>query len=166
MDTVKAEEITVPPAIDGSSSENSKVAAPVIEWWDEAFLPKERREALKRSRANSKNMKFLRNASTSDEALVISVDDITLLSLRACRTYNLVQHPVPIRPLGAAAQSNEPVVLPMFLTKVEQKKLRRATRREREMEKRDKVMMGLIPPPEPKFKVLYNYAISIMVAIL
>jgi hypothetical protein len=40
-----------------------------------------------------------------------------------------------------------------YMTKHEQKKLRRTTRHEREQEKRDKMMMGLIPAPEPKFKL-------------
>ena len=122
---------------------------PALEWWDEAFLPKERRDARKVSKA----------------ALLMSAEDIALLGLHHARTHKLVQHPVPVRPLGAAEQ-RQGVILPMFLTKQERKKLRRTTRQARELEKRDKMMMGLIPAPEPKFnlrnfmKVLGDQAVA------
>lgn len=41
----------------------------------------------------------------------------------------------------------------MFLTKKERKRIRKKAREEREQEKRDKMLMGLIPPVEPKFKL-------------
>lgn len=111
---------------------------PSLEWWDEAFLPKERRDARKVSKA----------------ALLNSAEDICLLAVHHARTYKLVQHPVPVRPLGVGALGERPaVVLPMYLTKQERKKMRRTSRQEREMEKRDKMMMGLIPAPEPKLKL-------------
>lgn len=111
---------------------------PALEWWDEAFLPKERREARRTSKAAHLEVE----------------SDIRLLALHHARTHKLVQHPVPVRPLGVSAVGERPaVVLPMYLTKQERKKLRRTTRQEREMEKRDKMMMGLIPAPEPKFKL-------------
>ena len=113
-------------------------SVPALEWWDEAFLPKERRDARKLTKA----------------AHLQSEEDVGLLALHHARTYKLVQHPVPVRPLGVSALGERPaVVLPMYLTKQERKKLRRTTRQERELEKRDKMMMGLIPAPEPKFKL-------------
>lgn len=113
-------------------------SGPALEWWDEAFLPKERRDARKLTKA----------------AHLQSEEDVGLLALHHARTYKLVQHPVPVRPLGVSALGDRPaVVLPMYLTKQERKKLRRTTRQERELEKRDKMMMGLIPAPEPKFKL-------------
>ena len=45
------------------------------------------------------------------------------------------------------------VPLPMYLTKKERKRIRKTAREEREREKRDKMMMGLLPAPEPKFKL-------------
>ena len=77
-------------------------------------------------------------------------DDSELLNAENCRTLKYIQHPVPIKPLGG---EKEPEPLKMYLTKKERKRIRRTTRHEREMEKRDKIMMGLIPPPEPKFKL-------------
>lgn len=44
-------------------------------------------------------------------------------------------------------------LLPVFLTKKEQKKLRRQNRREAWKEKQEKIRMGLEPPPEPKLKL-------------
>jgi U4/U6 small nuclear ribonucleoprotein PRP3 len=41
----------------------------------------------------------------------------------------------------------------MYLTKKERKRIRRQARAEREREKRDKMIMGLIPAPETKFKL-------------
>lgn len=107
---------------------------PVLEWWDEAFLPKERRDLRKISKA-----------ATSE------IDDVQLLAVQNARTYKLVQHPVPVKPIGG--DKGVALALPMYMTKEERKKLRRTTRKQRELEKRDKMMMGLIPAPEPKFKL-------------
>lgn len=61
-----------------------------------------------------------------------------------------VQHPIPIKPLGG---DKAPEALTLYLTKKERKRIRRTAREERELEKRDKLIMGLIPAPEPKFKL-------------
>lgn len=63
---------------------------------------------------------------------------------------NLIEHPVQVRP------PNEPIrsaYLPVFLTKKEQKKLRRQNRREAWKEEQEKIRLGLIDPPEPKLKI-------------
>ncbi len=109
------------------------LVVPAMEWWDEAFLPKELRDNRKISRAAAEK------------------DDFAQLSAAHSKTMKYVQHPIPVKPLGAV--NSQAIALPMFLTKKEQKKLRKATRQEREREKRDKQMMGLIPAPEPKFKL-------------
>jgi U4/U6 small nuclear ribonucleoprotein PRP3 len=122
------------------------VVTPSMEWWDEAFLPKEVRESRRISKA------------AADK------DDFSLLAAGNNKTHRYVQHPVPVKPLGGDKGPLQS--LPMFLTKKEQKKLRKATRAEREREKRDKQMMGLIPAPEPKFtlsnfmKVLGDQAVA------
>jgi U4/U6 small nuclear ribonucleoprotein PRP3 len=103
-----------------------------VEWWDEAFLPKEVRDTRRKSKA------------------AVLLDDFALLDLTHCKTYKYVQHPVPVKPLGGD-RPDEP--LTMFLTKKERKRVRKAAREEREREKRDKMMMGLIAAPEPKFKL-------------
>ena len=57
---------------------------------------------------------------------------------------------MPVKPLGGERPEES---LPMYLTKKERKRIRRQARQERELEKRDKMMMGLIPAPETKFKL-------------
>lgn len=60
---------------------------------------------------------------------------------------NLVEHPAQISP---PVDTDKPVTLGVYLTKKEQKKLRRQTRREGQKEVQEKVRLGLMPPPEPK----------------
>ncbi|XP_064152661.1 U4/U6 small nuclear ribonucleoprotein Prp3-like [Anguilla rostrata] len=63
---------------------------------------------------------------------------------------NLVEHPAQISP---PVDTDKPVTLGVYLTKKEQKKLRRQTRRERQKELQEKVRLGLMPPPEPKVRI-------------
>uniref|UniRef100_A0A4W3GBG9 Pre-mRNA-splicing factor 3 domain-containing protein n=1 Tax=Callorhinchus milii TaxID=7868 RepID=A0A4W3GBG9_CALMI len=62
---------------------------------------------------------------------------------------NLVEHPTQISP---PVDTDNPVTLGIYLTKKEQKKLRRQTRREGLKEMQEKIRLGLMPPPEPKGK--------------
>ncbi|KAG7457856.1 hypothetical protein MATL_G00231690 [Megalops atlanticus] len=63
---------------------------------------------------------------------------------------NLVEHPTQISP---PVDKDKPVTLGVYLTKKEQKKLRRQTRREGQKELQEKVRLGLMPPPEPKVRI-------------
>ncbi|KAK5599875.1 U4/U6 small nuclear ribonucleoprotein Prp3 [Crenichthys baileyi] len=63
---------------------------------------------------------------------------------------NLVEHPAQISP---PVDTDKPVTLGVYLTKKEQKKLRRQTRREGQKELQEKVRLGLMPPPEPKVRI-------------
>lgn len=63
---------------------------------------------------------------------------------------NLVEHPTQIKP---PVDTDKPVTLGVYLTKKEQKKLRRQTRREGQKEVQEKVRLGLMPPPEPKVRI-------------
>ncbi|XP_028986420.1 U4/U6 small nuclear ribonucleoprotein Prp3 isoform X2 [Betta splendens] len=63
---------------------------------------------------------------------------------------NLVEHPAQIRP---PLDRDKQVTLGVYLTKREQKKLRRQTRREGQKEVQEKVRLGLMPPPEPKVRI-------------
>ena len=162
-----------------------------IEWWDEGFLPKDRRDAHRKgsrllglgsglglmskadafaltdgppSAASSSSSSSMAESKVGDDELgavpmsltgpgLAGDEDFLLLSLQHCKTYRFVQHPPVVRPLGGERPD---VPLPMYLTKKEQRRLRKSKRMERELEKRDKQMMGLIPAPEPKLK-LSNY---------
>lgn len=63
---------------------------------------------------------------------------------------NLVEHPAQLNP---PVDNDTPVTLGVYLTKKEQKKLRRQTRREAQKELQEKVRLGLTPPPEPKVRI-------------
>lgn len=63
---------------------------------------------------------------------------------------NLVEHPAQLKP---PVDTDKPVTLGVYLTKKEQKKLRRQTRREGQKELQEKVRLGLMPPPEPKVRI-------------
>ncbi len=56
--------------------------------------------------------------------------------------------------LFVVAEPNKPVLLPIHLTKHEQRKLRRQNRAEVLKEQQEKIRLGLMPPPEPKGKNL------------
>jgi U4/U6 small nuclear ribonucleoprotein PRP3 len=59
-----------------------------------------------------------------------------------------IEHPIAIKPPG-----EKDIPIPIFLTKLEQKKLRRRNRIEREKERQERVLLGLEPPPKPKVKI-------------
>jgi U4/U6 small nuclear ribonucleoprotein PRP3 len=128
----------VPPPIDCSTN----LQGGNMEWWDEFFLPKPRRE-----------MRKLSKVAQQEE------NDYELLAMVNNKTWKFIQHPLAVRSIGAAGsasfgeQSKSLPVIPMYLTKKERKKLRRSLRQEREKEKRDKMMLGLLAPAEPKFKL-------------
>ncbi len=128
-------------------------AVPLLEWWDFDFLPKAHRDSL--------------GIKKTSAGMVIPAQlpglDTSLLDLQNCKTYKLLQHPPSTEPLKAAAPD---VPLPLYLTERERKRIRKQRRMALEQEKRDKQMMGLIPAPEPKFKlsnfmrILGNQAIA------
>merc|ERR1712223_1614140 len=62
---------------------------------------------------------------------------------------NLVEHPIQLKPLEPGGN----VQIPVFLTKKEQKKLRRQNRREAWKEKQDKIRLGILQPDSAKVKI-------------
>ena len=52
-----------------------------------------------------------------------------------------------------AGEAKQPANMPFYLTQKDRKRVRRQQRAEREREKQDKIQLGLMPPPEPKFKL-------------
>ncbi len=71
------------------------------------------------------------------------------------RITNLVEHPIQLSNPG---QGEIDPVLPMFLTKKEQKKKRRQNRREAWKEKQEKIRLGLEAAPEPKARPFSSIA--------
>ena len=105
---------------------------PMLEWWDEAFLP----EALADGGA--------------ERAEMSAAHTYAALDVGNSSTFGLVQHPVVVRPLFEKAKV-KPMAMP--LTKRERKKLRRQERAAREKDKQGQIAMGIIAPPEPKLKL-------------
>ena len=76
----------------------------------------------------------------------------------------LIEHPIQLKPpckfrrtmtiesvpFFFVDEPNKPVLLPIHLTKHEQRKLRRQNRSEVMKEQQEKIRLGLIPAPEPK----------------
>ncbi|KAJ2707993.1 U4/U5/U6 small nuclear ribonucleoprotein prp3 [Coemansia sp. IMI 203386] len=63
-----------------------------------------------------------------------------------------VQHPVPLQPPGSITNV-ETAPSKIFLTQKERKKIRRQRRMEQQREHREKVMLGLLPPDQPKLRM-------------
>ena len=95
------------------------------EWWDEPLLPE--------------------GCSPGDEWCYASC------ALEHSRFHELVHHPAATRMVTGAPKAE--VTMPYYLTKKDRKRIRRQARAEREAEKKDKVALGLIPAPEPRFKL-------------
>lgn len=86
---------------------------------------------------------------------VILVQDLdTLINGNIAVRYeiitNLIEHPIQTQPPNEPAR---PIFLPVFLTKQEQKKLRRQNRREAWMAEQEKIRLGLVEPPKAKLKI-------------
>lgn len=103
---------------------------PDVEWWDEFLLP-----------PNSTEKTF-----PSEE---INDSDIYME-----RITHFVQHPVPVR--NQKIEDINKMVMPVYLTDKEKKKLCRNKRIEKEKDKQEQVKLGLMPAPLPKIKMA-NY---------
>jgi hypothetical protein len=82
---------------------------------------------------------FRRYANVEDENCLHLINELTIT--------HLVEHPIQMKP---PTDPMKPIPLPLFLTKLEQKKLRRQNRREAWKEEQEKIRLGLVPAPEPK----------------
>lgn len=68
--------------------------------------------------------------------------------LRLEKITNMIEHPIPFK-----VNQSQNVIIPMYLTKQERKKIKRRKRMEKEKEKQDKIRLGLMKPPPPKVKL-------------
>ncbi|XP_013415095.1 U4/U6 small nuclear ribonucleoprotein Prp3 isoform X3 [Lingula anatina] len=102
---------------------------PEVEWWDSVILRGERYDCL-------------------DEETPISEDGQQ--EEKIIGVTHLVEHPIQMKP---PAEPEKEVVIPVYLTKKERKKLRRQNRGEAQKELTEKIRLGLLPPPEPKVRM-------------
>jgi hypothetical protein len=77
-------------------------------------------------------------------------NDPYLLPLNTERITNLIEHPVYIPP---PAEPPPPPPQPLKLTAKERKRLRKQRRMQKLQEQRDRVLLGLEPPPKPKVRI-------------
>ncbi|CAF1047337.1 unnamed protein product [Adineta ricciae] len=101
----------------------SESEVPDIEWWDAVILQRDNYSAI-----------------TPDAKIAPILTGIT----------QLIEHPTQLKP---PSEPTKPVLLPIHLTKREQRKLRRQHRAEALKEQQEKIRLGLIPAPEPKVKI-------------
>jgi len=128
---------------------------PEVEWWDKFLLtpiiiggkdednPEKKEITLK---INAKKLeKKLKKKYTYPESISSTGKELQLEEV----SY-FVEHPVPVFPPGED-MTDKPMKL--FLTKREQKKLTKRNRAEKLKENRERVLLGLEPPPKPKVKI-------------
>ncbi|CAF0824165.1 unnamed protein product [Rotaria sordida] len=101
----------------------SELDVPDVEWWDYVILQQNNYSSI-----------------TPDASIPSMLTGIT----------QLIEHPIQLK---APSEPNKPVLLPIHLTRHEQRKLRRQNRAEVLKEQQEKIRLGLMPPPEPKVKV-------------
>lgn len=102
-----------------------KGPVPDIEWWDKFLIP------------------------TKNEVKMSLDDALEQESFNNNEITVYVEHPIPIKPPGEASA----IVLPMYLTKNETRKLRKTTRKERMTEQQERVLLGLEPAPKARVRI-------------
>lgn len=127
-----------------------------VEWWDMDFLPSKLRKQI----ACAESASFLAahknkgNRSPSESSSQLLQQDKLLpsvekfSSIEHSKTFQLIQHPVPVKP--AYAFDQKPKVATLHLTKKELKRQRKLRRAEKQRDLQDQQALGLIPPPEPR----------------
>lgn len=119
--------LVVPTLSSAPKEELADEEVPDIEWWDKLLL---------RDKPMEEVILRLEQKNAKPEEIFVGVT-------------NLVEHP-PIKKAPIPKDSSAQV--PIFLTKKEQKKLRRQNRKNIELEKQEQIKLGLLPKPEPKLK--------------
>lgn len=105
-------------------TETVQEEVPDIEWWD-SFLLKD-----------GSYEEYINNPADVQD----KVEGVT----------HLIEHPMEMKP---PSEPSKPIMLPVFLTKKEKKKLRRQNRREAWKETQEKIRLGLEAAPDPKVKM-------------
>ena len=168
----------------------------IMEWWDLELLPSKLKKevALKEGQVMAKRTKdrinisqlqlSIKNTNNSTDSNSNNKSDkidetgkeisslqskcFILASISNSKTSSLIQHPIPIYPIGYkpsdnAANNNSQSTV--HLTKKEMKRQRKLRRAEKQREQQDLQAAGLMPPPEPKLtlsnfmRVMGNQAI-------
>ncbi|KDN48469.1 PRP3-domain-containing protein [Tilletiaria anomala UBC 951] len=141
--------------LDGTGEERvlKKQQPPQVEWWDLQFVPQgvEGYEGVhiadativKKEPELNGVFKGKGKAQDSDLPLPLIEGDGSPIDI-------YIQHPIPIPPPG---DKDKVPMRGVMLTKKEMKKMRRMRRQAEIQDKRDRIKMGLLPPPPPKVKL-------------
>jgi U4/U6 small nuclear ribonucleoprotein PRP3 len=125
-----------------------------IEWWDIPLLPAETKTVISAHEKTLDRLFLLKQNLPVAECDIDRNQAVDVLQLTNSSTYKLVQHPVPIKPLGYDPKSARPPTV--YLTEKERKRARRLKRAAALQEVRDKQALGIIPAPEIKL-TMSNY---------
>ncbi|KAI9995951.1 hypothetical protein PInf_013129 [Phytophthora infestans] len=129
-------ESTEPTPEDGETSSNMEIdsmdvplrpemSTPDVEWWDVEYLPKDKRAVVDK-------FGFIKaRARKENPDVTVSYAD---MKLKYCGTAHVVEHPARLNLI--IRHDNKPVAVPLMLTAVERKKIRRQNRADREKESR------------------------------
>lgn len=158
---------------DGSSKSTAGVVVIptplVMEWWDVEFLPYKLKKQVVKLEGNATARKTVHRMKVVKVDTATNINDKEELqrqerqevqaqeelitncmkeaSLTNCKTYSLIQHPIPVKPPNAPKDAPAPT---LHLTKKEMKRQRKLRRAEKQRELQDLQAAGLIPAPDAK----------------
>ncbi|XP_065430142.1 U4/U6 small nuclear ribonucleoprotein Prp3 isoform X3 [Chrysemys picta bellii] len=122
---------------------------PEIEWWDSYIIPN---GFDLTAGVYSKRDDYFGITNLVEHPAQLSPPVMIVNSIWSCPC-GTGKCKVTVHWFAFLVDSDTPVTLGVYLTKKEQKKLRRQTRREAQKELQEKVRLGLMPPPEPKVRI-------------
>ncbi|AET40329.1 U4/U6-U5 snRNP complex subunit PRP3 Ecym_5592 [Eremothecium cymbalariae DBVPG len=119
---------------------NEISSTPIIEWWDKKYL----KDAQYKEIHKKYSISYENIQDESEDEYEDDDEEEDRPSIR------FVKHPLPIKTTVLSSASAVPKV---YLTKMEQRKIRRNQRKIIRQEKEEKVRLGLEPKPTPKVKL-------------
>ena len=130
----------------------------IVEWWDIPLLPADSRASIAAHEKSLDRLFLLKqnlpvSACSHTRATVAGT-----LSLSNSSTFKLVQHPVPVKPLGWDPTNARPPTV--YLTEKERKRQRRLKRAAALQEVRDKQALGIVAAPEAKLTMAVSCRIG------
>lgn len=90
--------------------------------------------------------------TTEESTLESELNTLDNLRIEDYVNWNEINGEVFYQKVGVAAE-DERILLPMYLTKEERKKLKRKRKHEKLLQKNDQIKLGLIEPDKPKLRV-------------
>ncbi|GMH58533.1 hypothetical protein TrRE_jg4385 [Triparma retinervis] len=122
----------------------------VVEWWDmETLNPAGRALVEKAEKAREGRILASKTKKGRVKRVNLDIEEVEKgRGWKNIKTAKLVQHPVPVKPLGWKDKSS--IVPTVYLTEKERKRQRRLNRAAKLQEQRDAQALGLVDAPEAK----------------